>query len=161
MLQHQQFEDSESNKTQLRSSKYQQLYIRNDEEGESLDKFESEDRGKNIGYVLFFLIALSQKKLNRPTDIIKRTKNLNYLVYIPKISLSYNCFLYVRVSRQKLLKNKQKLYQLSQKGLESYQASKTSTCFNIINFHYFIRKFLESHLLPNNCQSLETQPCLN
>ena len=57
------------------------------------DKFENKDEKEDIGYVLLPFIALppSLKESNRPTDISKGTKSLNYLVCIPIIGLSYNC----------------------------------------------------------------------
>ncbi len=64
------------------------------EEGQSLDKYESEGEGEDVGYVPFPFVTPPpppQKKSNRPTDMGKGTKSLNHLVCIPKIGLSYNC----------------------------------------------------------------------
>ncbi len=85
MLKRQQFEDSGSNKTEPKSSKRQQLDSHDDEEGEGLDKFESEGEGKDIRYVPLPFVAPPQKESNRPTDMGKGTRSLNHLVCIPKI----------------------------------------------------------------------------
>ena len=47
---------------------------------------------KDEGYVLLFFDAppSPQKESNRPIDMGKGTRNLNHLIYIPKIGLSYN-----------------------------------------------------------------------
>ncbi len=67
--------------------------IHDNEEGQSLDKYESESEGKDIRYILFPFIAPLplQKESNRPTDMDKGIKSLNHLIYISKIDLSYNC----------------------------------------------------------------------
>ncbi len=85
VLKRQQFEHSGSDETELRGSKRQRLDLRDDEVGEGLDKFESEDEGEDIGYVLFPFIAPPRKESNRLTDIGEGTRSLNYLVCIPKI----------------------------------------------------------------------------
>ena len=80
IFKNQQFEDSRSEKTELKGLKCQQLYMRTNEEGKSLDKFESEDEGKVIGYILFFFVALLRKESNYLTDMGKRIRSLNYLI---------------------------------------------------------------------------------
>ena len=80
MLKRQRFEDSESKEMEPKGSKRQWLYARGNKEGEDLDGFEDESEEKAIGYVLLPFVALPQKELNRPTDMGKRTKSLNYLV---------------------------------------------------------------------------------
>ena len=52
-----QFEDSGSDETEPRGSKCQQLDTRNNEEEESLDRFEDEDEKKNKGYVSLLFIT--------------------------------------------------------------------------------------------------------
>lgn len=69
------------------------------EEGKSLDKFESEDKREDIGYVPFFFVIPPQKESNRLIDMGKGIKSLNHLVCIPKIGLLYNCLLCIRVVR--------------------------------------------------------------
>ncbi len=94
MLKRQQFEDSESEERKSRVSKRQRLGMHNDEERQSLDEYEGENEGEDIGYIpLPFVAPLPppRKESNRSTDMGKRIKSLNYLVYIPKIALSYNC----------------------------------------------------------------------
>ena len=68
-------------------------------ERESLDKFEGKSKGEDIGYVFFSFIALSKKELNSLTNMGKKIKSLNHLVYIPKIGWSYNCLLSIRIPR--------------------------------------------------------------
>lgn len=68
-----------------RDSKRQRLNTRDNKEREGLNKFESEDEGEDIKYVFFLFIASPQKMSNHLTDMGKRTKILNHLVYIPKI----------------------------------------------------------------------------
>ncbi len=67
------------------------MSVYNDEEELSLDEYE--DEGEDVGYVPLPFVAPPppQKESNRPIDIGKETRSLNYLVYIPKIGLSYNC----------------------------------------------------------------------
>ncbi len=74
-----------------RVSKRQCVGVYDDEEGLSLDKYEGE--GEDVGYVPLPFVALPppRKESNRPTDMGKGTRSLNYLVYILKIGLSYNC----------------------------------------------------------------------
>ena len=57
ILKCQQFKHSRSDKTELRSSKCHQLYMRNDEEKKGLDKFESKSEGEDIRYILFPFIT--------------------------------------------------------------------------------------------------------
>ena len=76
----QQFEGSGSEKTELRGSKHQQLYARNNEKRESLDKFENEGEGEVIRYVPLLFIALPQKESNCLTDMGEETKSLNHLI---------------------------------------------------------------------------------
>lgn len=54
--------------------------MRDDEERESVYKFEDENKREVIGYIPFFFIASPQKESSRPTNMSKKTKNLNYLV---------------------------------------------------------------------------------
>ena len=57
VLKRERFEDSKSDKTEPRGSKRPWLDTRNNEEGESLDKFENESEEKNTRYILFLFIA--------------------------------------------------------------------------------------------------------
>lgn len=98
VLMYQQFEDSKSNEIKSKISKRQHIDIYDNEKRHGLDKYkgESEDEGEDEGIKYVFLLFVtyhppSQKKLNRPTDLDKRTRSLNYLVYIPKIGQSDNC----------------------------------------------------------------------
>lgn len=73
--------------------KRQRVNMHNNEKEQSLDKYESEDERKDIGYILFLFItppSSSQKKSNRSTDIGKGIKSPNHLIYLPKIGLLYN-----------------------------------------------------------------------
>ena len=85
MLKRQQFDDNESNETEPRDSKCQQLNVHNDKEEKSLDKFEDEGKGEDIKYIPLLFVVFPQKESNCLTNINKRTKSLNHLVYIPKI----------------------------------------------------------------------------
>ncbi len=85
VLKRQRFEDSESDKTKPRGLKRQRLDMREDEEGEGVDKFEGEGERENIGYVPFLFIAPPQKESNRPIDMGKGIRSLNHLVCIPKM----------------------------------------------------------------------------
>ena len=85
VLKRQRFENSRSDKMELRGLKRQRLDLRNNEEEKSLDEFEGEGEGKGIGYVPFPFIAPLQKESNRPTNMGKRTKTLNQLICILKI----------------------------------------------------------------------------
>ena len=62
------------------------------EEGQSLNKYEDEDEEEDVRYVSlpFVTLAPPRKELNRSIDIGKGTKSLNKLVYILKTGLSYN-----------------------------------------------------------------------
>ena len=80
MLKRQQFEDSGSEETEPRGSKYHRLYAHGDKKEEGLDKFEGKDEGKAIGYVPLSFVASPQKESNRPTGISKETMSLNHLV---------------------------------------------------------------------------------
>ncbi len=94
VLKRQQFEDSESEEREPRISKCQRLGVHDDEEGQSLDEYEGEGEGEDVGYVpLPFVTPPSppRKESNRLTDMGERTRSLNHLVCIPKIGLSYNC----------------------------------------------------------------------
>ena len=57
VLKHQQFEDNGSDEMELRDSKCQRLDLHNNEEEESLDKFEAEGEGEGIGYVPFLFVT--------------------------------------------------------------------------------------------------------
>ena len=59
MLKRQRFEDSRSDETELKSSKHQELYARDNEKEENLDKFKGKGEEEDIGYVLSFFIILS------------------------------------------------------------------------------------------------------
>ena len=85
VLKRQQFKDGGSDEMDPRGSKCQRLDLRDNEEEEGLDKFESEGKEKNIGYVPLSFIALPQKESNRLTDMGKGTRSLNHLVCILKI----------------------------------------------------------------------------
>ena len=85
MLKRQRFEDSKIDKIESKSSKHQQLDLRNNEEEEGLDKFEDEGEEKGIRYISLLFVTPSRKESNRPTNISKETKSLNHLVCIPKI----------------------------------------------------------------------------
>ena len=85
VLKHQRFENSRSDKMELRGSKRQQLDLHDDEKGEGLDKFEDEGKRKGIGYVPLLFVTPPQKELNRLTDMDKETRSLNHFVCIPKI----------------------------------------------------------------------------
>ena len=129
MLKRKQFEDSKNDKTELRGSKYQQLYIHDNEEEESLNKFESKNKREDIGYILLLFISFAQKKSNPLTDINTGTKNLNHLLCILKIGYLYNCLFCIKVSRQKMLESQKKLYKLSIRGFK--------ILFGIHSFHKF------------------------
>ena len=58
MLKSQLFKDNRSDKIKLRGSKHQHLDLRDNKEEEDLDKFEGENKGEGIRYVLFFFVAL-------------------------------------------------------------------------------------------------------
>ncbi len=79
VLQRHRFEDSGSDVTEPRGSKRQRLDGRDNEEGEDLDEFESEDEREDIGYVLLPFVAPPQKESNRPTDMGKGIRSLNHL----------------------------------------------------------------------------------
>ena len=68
-----------------RGSKCQRLYMHDNKEKKSLDKFKGEGKREDIEYVFLLFIALLQKESNRLTDMGKRTKSLNHLVCISKI----------------------------------------------------------------------------
>lgn len=75
-------------------SKRQCVNMHNNEKRQSLDKYEGENKGEDIRYVLFLFItplSSSQKKSNRLTDMGKRIKSPNHLIYLPKIGSLYNC----------------------------------------------------------------------
>ncbi len=68
-----------------RGSKYQRLYMHDNEERESSDKFEGEDEREDIGYVPLPFVAPLRKESNHPIDMGKGIKSLNHLVYMLKI----------------------------------------------------------------------------
>ncbi len=92
MFKYQQFEDSENKETELKALKYQHVDVYDNREGQSLDKYKSEGKEEDIGYISLFFVTLllppppPQKMSNRSINMGKRIKSLNYLVYIPKIS---------------------------------------------------------------------------
>lgn len=85
----QQLEMSKSEETGPRVSKCQQMGMYDDE---SLSKYKSGEEA-DIGYISLFFVGFlpSQQESNRLIDMAMRTKNLNHLIYIPKIGISYNC----------------------------------------------------------------------
>ncbi len=93
VLKRQRFEDSKSEETEPRVSKRQRIGMHDDEEGQSLDQYKGEGEREDIRYVPLPFVTLPppQKESNCPTDMGEGIKSLNHLVYIPKISLSYNC----------------------------------------------------------------------
>ncbi len=86
VLKHQQLKDSRSDETKTRGSKRQRLNLHHNEEDEGLDELEGEDKGEDIGYVPFPFVTLPQNGSNRSTNMGERTRSLNHLVGIPKIS---------------------------------------------------------------------------
>ena len=80
ILKRQQFKDSKSEKTEPRGSKCRWLYARGNEEGESLDEFESEGEGEVIEYIPFPFVTPPQKESNDLTDMGKGIKSLNHLI---------------------------------------------------------------------------------
>ncbi len=78
------------------------------EEEKGLDEFEGEGEGEDIRYIPLPFVARPQKESNRSTNMSKRIRSLNYLVYIPKIGSSYNCLVCVRVSRQRVFQSLKK-----------------------------------------------------
>ena len=62
-------------------------------QGQNLDKYKDENKGKDIGYVPLPFITLPppQQESNHPTDMDKGTRSLNHLLCIRIIGLSYNC----------------------------------------------------------------------
>ncbi len=57
VLKRQQFEDSESEEREPKVSKRQRLGVYNDEERQSLDEYEGEGEGEDVGYVLLPFVA--------------------------------------------------------------------------------------------------------
>lgn len=109
MLKCQQFEDNRSDKTKLRGSKRQCLDEHNNEERNNLDK----DKGKIEGIRYVFspfipLFLLLQKLSNRPSDLGKRIRSLNYLVYISKICYLRNINFVLEFSSKEDLKTSKK-----------------------------------------------------
>ena len=89
LLKRQRFEESGSDETEPKESKHQRLDEHDDEEGNNLDKDEGEIEGARYILPPFIpLLLLPQKVSNRPSNLGKRTRSLNYLVYIPKICYS-------------------------------------------------------------------------
>lgn len=89
MLKCQQFKDNASDKMESSISKY---HMHDNEEEQSLDKYESEDKGKR--YILFsFITPLStlQRESNRLTNLGEGIKSLNHLVCILKICYLEKC----------------------------------------------------------------------
>lgn len=58
ILKHQQFKNGKSNKVESKSLKYPQLYIHNNKEKKSFNKFEDKNDKENIGYVCFFCFCI-------------------------------------------------------------------------------------------------------
>ncbi len=63
-----------------------------DKKGQSLDEYESEGKGKNVGFILLPFVTLSppRKESNHSTDMSEGIRSLNYLVCIQKMGLLYN-----------------------------------------------------------------------
>ena len=80
MLKRQQIKDSKSNKMESRGSKRQQLDLYDNEEEESLDKFEDENKREGIRYVPFLFVAPPRKESNCPIDMDKETRSPNHLI---------------------------------------------------------------------------------
>lgn len=57
MLKHQQFRDNESDEMEPRVLKRQHVVMHENKEGQGLDKYKSENKRKDVGYVPLFFIA--------------------------------------------------------------------------------------------------------
>lgn len=163
ILKRQQFKDSRSDKTEPRGSKYQRLDKRDNKEENGLD--EDEGKIKSAKYVsppFIFLSLLFQKVSNCLSNLGKRIRSLNYLIYIPKVCYLRVLTLHQSFQIKKISKHQKKIHTSRlREELESYLASTAFTVSNTINYRYLIRKRLESHPLFNHCQDLETQFCTN
>lgn len=94
MLKYQQFKDSKNDEIESSISKRRQLNMHDNEKRQSLNMYEGEGKGEGKRDILFFFIGLlffSQKELNCPINLGKRTKSLNHLVYILKICYLEKC----------------------------------------------------------------------
>ena len=78
--------------------------MRDNKKREGLDKFDTKDEENNRGYVPLPFIASPKKKSNHLTDINKRPKSLNYLIYISKIGSLYNELFFANISKQRVFK---------------------------------------------------------
>ena len=88
VLKRHQFEDSKSEKIELKVLKCQHVGVYDNSAMQCENGYKNESKGKNIGYIPFQFIAPSlpfQKKSNRPTDYGEEIKSLNHLVCILKI----------------------------------------------------------------------------
>lgn len=85
MLKRQQFEDTESNKTEPNRTKRQHLNGHDNEKQNDFDKDESKIKSTRYIPILFMSLFFSQKMSNRLSNLGKKTRSLNYLECIPKI----------------------------------------------------------------------------
>lgn len=79
MLNYQQFKYSKSDATELKASKCPCINEHDNEEGQGLDKYQAKD-----GRYIFFHLC-PPKKSNRLTNLGKKSRSLNYLIYIQKL----------------------------------------------------------------------------
>lgn len=73
---------------EVRVSKCQRIGIHDIKKKQNLNKYKSKDKKKDVKYVFLPFITLFsffQKELKHPIDMGKKTRKLNYFVYIPKI----------------------------------------------------------------------------
>lgn len=152
-----------SDKTKARKTKRHRLDNRDNKGENDLDKDESEIN--DAGYVSSLFISfflLFWKKKNRLTDLSKKRKSLNYLVYIPKISYLEKCSICIKVLRWKEFKNTKEVYtSYLREGLEFHLASTASRDSSTIKQHCLIRIHLESHASSNHHQGFGIQICTN
>ena len=171
LLKHHQFEDSGSDKIELRGSRYQYLDERDneegndldDKEGNGLDEYEGEIEGDR--YVPSPFVPLSplfRKVSNRWSDLGKRIRSLKYIVCIPKICYSRSANFAFEFPGRGGSKAQKKIYTSRLwEGLESHSASTASIASGITNHRCLIREHLESHPPSNYHQDLGTQLCAN
>ena len=83
LLKRQQFNDGESEKTAPIVYKCQRFDEHNNKKGQSLNEDKNDgDRDKYILLPPTAFLLLSQKKLNRPSDLSEGIKSLTYLICI-------------------------------------------------------------------------------
>ena len=156
MLKRQEFEDSENDATEPKTSKCPRVDRHNSEEGQSSEKYQ--DKGGR--YVP--LCPYPQKESNRPTDLSKGTKSINHLICIPKLPYRITTNFVLEFAGRKGSKAQKKIYtNYLQEGMVFYLAFTTFTAFGITNARHLIKERLESYCPPNYCQGLESQPCPN